>query len=212
VNLTDSQTSLLELIVMFLSRDGKDADILTKQEVHLLERDTLGLGNEQISEHERDKGAGAEEVENAECYGLDHVRERVDDHELGEPLHADGEHHTKGTDTVGQDFRGNNPGDTVPGETVEDGVDINHGDGGVGAGVLGWDLMEGAAEFGVNSKVEHGYSSADRAEKQGGTSAKFVDDEDHEDHCCGHFDESVDTSGEELDRGTGEANGLEYGG
>lgn len=212
VNLTNSKTSLLELVVMLLGSDGKYTDVLAKQEVHLFKRDTLGLRNKQPSERERDKGAGTEEVKDAKCNSLDHVRKRINNHELSEPLHADRKHHTQGTNTVGKDFRGNDPGNTVPGETVEDGIDINHGDSGVGPGVLGWDAVEGAAKFRVDGEVEHGYSSADGTDKQGGTSAEFVDDEDHEDDCCGHFDESVDTSGEELDRGTGEANGLEDGG
>lgn len=72
--------------------------------------------------------------------------------------------------------------------------------------------MEGTAELGVDAKVEHGYSSADGTDKQGWASAEFVDNEDHEDHCRGHFDQSIDASGEELDRSTGEANGLEDGG
>lgn len=212
MNLANSQTSLLELIIMLVSGDSKDADVLAEQEVHFLEGNTLGLGDEQIRKSERDKSAGSEEVKDTKSDGLDHVRQRVDDHELGEPLHADRKHHTEGTDAVGQDFRGNDPGNTVPGETVKDGVNINHGNGGVGARVLGWDLVEGAAELGVYAKVEHGYGSADSTNKQGWASAEFVHDEYHEDHCRGHFDQSIDTSGEELDRGTGETDGLEDGG
>jgi hypothetical protein len=69
-----------------------------KENVHLLKREALGLGDEVPGKDKADDERGTEKEEGTVFDVGHHVWGRIDDHELAEPLSAGGEHKADGAD------------------------------------------------------------------------------------------------------------------
>ena len=72
------------------------------------------------------------------------MRQAVDNNELCEPLDADTKGHAERAHARGEDLGGIEPRDTVPTDTIEEGVDVHHGDGAAGPRVHGRDAVKRA--------------------------------------------------------------------
>lgn len=167
--------------INFHRRPRQHRRIPPKQNIHVLQRNPFGLRHTEIRKHEPDDRAPAEKEKGPVLDVRDHVRDGVDDRELSEPLHAHHDHVAQGADTRGQDLRRVDPRDAVPGEAVEDGEDVDHGQGCAGAAVERHRVIEGPGYACVRAQVEHGNSGADCAEEEGGAAAGAVHEEEHVD-------------------------------
>lgn len=78
--------------------------LLTEQNIHLLQQQALGFGQEQVDEDDAHNERSPEQEKGPVGDVGNHVWGRVDDDELGEPLGTRGEDQTDGADGDGEDF------------------------------------------------------------------------------------------------------------
>lgn len=99
---------------------------LAVEEVNLLERETLGLGDAEVREDQASGASGTPDEEHLDTEtsrldtrgtvgGLvDEVRGGVSDTKVPEPVGGDGEGHGLGSDGEGEEFTGEHPDDGTP--------------------------------------------------------------------------------------------------
>jgi hypothetical protein len=111
--------------------------------VNLLKRQTLGLGNEEVSV---DASAGAESTPDKEDLGTevaltlglaDHVRSDGGDDCVPEPVGCGGETDTTGTDGKREDLTDQNPSTGTPGRGEEGDGETDEGDLSLSGGLVG---------------------------------------------------------------------------
>ena len=115
--------------------------------VDLLERETLGLGDEEVGEEQAADTGGTPDEENLgteiALTGVNHVGSDVTDNEVPEPVGGGGESDTLGTDREREDLADNDPSSGTPGGGETEDVDADEhdedGGGGGGAGESGAD-------------------------------------------------------------------------
>ena len=83
--------SLLNDNAISLSPHGDSKTLLTEKNVHFLQRQALSLRQKEVDEHAADHKRSTEEQKGPVGDAGQHVRGRVDDDELREPLGACGE-------------------------------------------------------------------------------------------------------------------------
>ena len=119
-----------DLLAVANRRDGRRVLV---EEVDLLERETLGLGNAEVGEDEAAQARRAPNEEHLDTEagvartGVDEVGSGVTDTEVPEPVGRDGERHGLGTDVKGEDLAGDDPRDGSPGGGEGGNVDANKG-------------------------------------------------------------------------------------
>lgn len=95
----------------------------TEQSIHLLERDTLGLGDEEPHEDEHGEAERAEDEVGSVPALADadqHAGDGLSDDEVEEPLGGGADSDVHGAETCSGDLRDENPADGAPAE-LEDG-------------------------------------------------------------------------------------------
>jgi len=137
--------------------------------VHLLERHSLGLWDEEPGEREHGQAERTEdEVSSVSSTSNSshHVRNGDGNHEVEEPLGGCSDSDVHGTKTGGGDLRDENPADWSPAELEEDGEDEDHGECNVSEW---WDRLTSNrwVESYVESDDEHCYTLADGGEEKG---------------------------------------------
>lgn len=117
--------------------------------VDLLERETLGLGDEEVGV---DEGAGAETAPDEEdgrlevaAFLADHVGSDDSDDGVPEPVGGGGETDTAGADGQGEDLADQDPGTRTPGGGEEEDEDGDEGD----LGVDGVDVVGNGVAVGI---------------------------------------------------------------
>lgn len=178
-----------------------------EQDVHVLKLHTLGLRQEEVGECHAANHSSSKEEEHAVLDVRDHVRCRVSDDELAEPLRASREYQADLTNGCGESFGAEDPRDAVPRNGVEDGEDVDHDDGEVCSRVARRLFVERVRELGVDAEIVHGEDCAGGADQHGRTTSETVDDQEHEDSCAAGFDDTEDTRGEKTSVGSLEADG-----
>ena len=122
--------------------DGRDRRRVLVEKVDLLERETLGLGNAEVREHEAARAGGAPDEEHLDTEvrvpraGVDEVRRRVTDGEVPKPVRRNGERHRLRTDVEGEDFASDDPRDGAPGGGECGDVDTDKGNEGLLTGLV----------------------------------------------------------------------------
>lgn len=182
-----------------------------EHDIHILERQTLGLRHEDPSNSDTDNNRATKEQESAVSDVSHHIRGGVHDDELAEPLRASGEHQAHRADTGWEDLGAENPWDAVPGHGVEDGKDVDHDDGDISTTILGCAALKGARDLGVSTEVEHSDESADGTDDQGLTATKTINTKDHKEEGSKGLDKTKDTGSEETNGSSAESNRVEDG-
>ena len=111
------------------------------------------------------------------------MRQRVDDHELGEPLDADAKRHASSTHTSRQRLRAEQPWYAVPAEAIEKRVDVDHRNRSSSSGVHGWRSVERARDLRIASEIEHSKPGTTSANEQQSTAPYTVDKYERVEHC-----------------------------
>lgn len=178
----------------------------TEDDVHLLERLALGLGDQQR------KGAHTEDIDGREHdeqlpaeLGDQRGRDLGDD-EIEQPLGGGGEGETVVTSAVGEDVRDVDPGQWTPAEGVSDAVHVDDTGHGLGCGrdvVVGADGGRVGLLQGADDEEEDAHPHGGPEERPLAT--EELDTEEDEDGSGDDFDDTVDTRGEEGWSGAGVA-------
>ena len=133
---------------------------LLEHAVDLLERETLGLWDEEVRIDEGTRAEGAPEEEDGRTevglVGTDKVRSDDGDDRVPEPVRGRRERNTSGSDGEREDLANENPSTRAPGRSKEEDEDGNEGDLGIdGANVLG-----NRDTGGVGSELQDGGEAA----------------------------------------------------
>jgi len=128
-----------EFLAVLLAGDGSRVVV---QDIDLLERKTLGLGDAEVGEDETSQAGRSPDEEHLDAKGgisgtgVDEVRGGVTDTEIPEPVGGGGEGHGLGADVEGEDLGGDDPCDGAPGGGEEGDVDTDEGDESLLAGLV----------------------------------------------------------------------------
>jgi hypothetical protein len=113
-------------------RDGLDGGGILVEDIDLLQRETLSLGDAEVGEDETANTSRTPDEEHLGTkvseLGVDDVGSRVTDNEVPEPVGRNREGHGLGTDGEREDFGGDYPSDGSPGSSKEGDVDADEGD------------------------------------------------------------------------------------
>ena len=186
---------------------GSDDGRLSVEEVDLLERETLGLGDEEVGEDDASGAGGSPEEEDLDSEvgrlgsvdsgggRVDEVRGGVSDTEVPEPVGRGRHGHGLGSDGEGEDLSGDDPGDWSPGGGESGDVDADEGDEhSLGGQVDGSSLLGGSDGDSDDGDEELAGAHDDGSPDEELPSAGSVDEEDTGD---GHDD--VDDVGDDGD-------------
>lgn len=202
---------------------------LLHHEIDLLERQTLGLGHQEVGV---DKGAGAEsepDVEHGRDESADHVRRNNGNDAVPEPVGGGGQSNTAGPDGQREDLTNDDPGTGTPGggkgededgnegNLGVDGVDVV-GSGATGDGRVRVSVVEANGDTdGSNNKLadQHGKSTPEQERtaaplldtpegERRGQGVDDVEDDGHEElvgHGTGRLEEGRAVVEDEVDTG-----------
>ena len=174
-----------------------------EQLVHALQRKALGLGAEEVDEHDHGRAEGAEDevgsVAGGAADGQQHHRRGARDDEVEEPLRGSCQGHVEAAEPGRGDLRHVDPADGAPAELEADGEDVHH----YQRDVAGW--RDGAVgsrriEADVETEVEHGKGHREAGAHEGLPSADCVRQEQEEGSAAGDLADAVHASGEERVR------------
>ncbi|RDW71647.1 hypothetical protein BP5796_07681 [Coleophoma crateriformis] len=147
--------------------------LLPKEQLHIFQNHPFGLGHKQEGKDKGENRACAEEEEHAALNPRHHIRQGIHDDKLGEPLHAPRAHHAEAAHVGGKNLGAEDPRDAGPRKGVADSVEIEGGDGGIGA--------------------------PNAPNQEWDATAEAVDDENHEDESDDKLDDAIEARGEELE-------------
>lgn len=176
----------------------------TEELVHLLEGDTLGLGNEEPDKDEHGEGERAKD-EVGTVTGLSdggkHAGHGLGNDKVEKPLSGSTEGNVHGTETCSWDLRDKNPADGAPAELEECGKEedadkcniAERRDG------LTLDRWVGAD---VDTDEEHAETLCDRGPEKRFASSKGIGSQEKENSAGNDLDDTVDTSSEETSGST----------
>lgn len=160
-----------------------------------------------------DHHTGEEHV-NSETHLGEHLRGEPRDQEREQPVGSRDDGLSGGPDESGHDLRTVNPGGTVETGRVEDGPDVEEGD---GRGTSGrewgsWGIVLRLGDGDVSSDVVHGERSTGGTDHEDGLSSESIDEVEQPDDGTQKLDETKDTGRQQGSVGSGDTDGLEYGG
>lgn len=183
----------------------------TEQVIHLLERNTLCLRDEEPNEEEHGEAERAIDEEStiaALADGNQHVGRSTGYDEVEKPLRRGRKGDVHGSQPRGRDLRDVDPAAGSPAELEEGGEQEDAHERKVACGGNGL-AGDGRGDANVEADVEHGRALGDRGPEEGAAAAKRVGGEDEEGGAGDHFDDAVDARGEEAGFGAVEAEVLE---
>lgn len=184
-----------------------------EQAVHALERDGLGLGDEEENEDGGEDHEGGEEHVDAEAHRVEHLLGEAGDDEVPEPVVGGGEGLAEGAGVLVEHLRVDDPGGAVPRGGVEGGPEVEEEDGGDAArveAVLGVVLRVG--DLDVAADEVHAEAAADGAAHEQDAAAHVVDEPEDPDEGEDRLDDAEDARGEEGRVGACDADAAEDGG
>jgi hypothetical protein len=196
---------------------GRTGSGLLEHAVDLLERETLGLGHEEVGEgpadaaktapHEEDVGAevgvalaGADEVGGDCCDDLGQIslcesgRQRGFAYAVPEPIGGGGETDTTGTDGEREDLADDDPGSGAPGGSEEEDVQADEGNHGADSGVVVLGFLSGGNTDDTDDELHDDHTSG--AIKKDGAATESLNDVEGNGSGA-HVDERGDQADEE---------------
>jgi len=196
---------------------------LSVEEIDLLERKSLGLGDAEVGEQEASNTSRSPNEEDLDTkvggFGsvdtvrrrVNEVRSSVSDTEVPEPVRGSGHRHSLGSDSQGEDLSGNDPSDGSPSGSKGGNVNANEGDedplssqvdGSVG------DVSSGSSSDTDNSNDELADGHNNGSGQKHVSSTGSIDHED-----TGDSTDDIDNVGDDgNDEGVGDTRSLEEGG
>lgn len=183
----------------------------TEQVIHLLERNTLGLRNEEPNEEEHGEAERAVDQESAIAalaHSSQHIGRSTGHDKVEKPLRGRRKGDVHGPQPRGRDLGDVDPAAWSPSELEEGGEQEDAHERKVAGGRHGL-ADHGRGDAHVDAHVEHGCALGDRGPEQGAAAAEGVGGEEEEGGAGDHFDDAVDAGGEEAGFGGVEAKVLE---
>ena len=183
-----------------------------EQGVHLLEGNALGLGDEEEGPDAHEGDDAPEDEVSAVAKAGDHVRGGAGDEEGPEPGVGGGNGDAEHADVEGEDLGRVGPGDALPSGADDEGIDVDGGHGEVAPSVpLGVTGGGGGGRVG-SQDVAADVPERDRA-KEGApdetlATTNALNDEEGEGEHAERLKDAVQSRGEELVAGAGDAEGL----
>ena len=225
----DNETRLVDLAsidalapegVLLSSELGEDdlvrlacGEFAGEEAVHGLERDALGLGQEEPDEDDRAQHQAREEEVDAVAHGIEHLGSEAGNDEVPEPVVRSGESLCESTDVLVEHLGVVDPWGTIPRWRVEDGPQVEecHGaDTTVAEGLR--DVLRGVSYSDVAADVPHAERATDSSVHEQVAASELVNKDEEPEKCDDGLDDAENASCEKRGGGTDDTDRLEDGG
>ncbi|KAI3489756.1 hypothetical protein L1887_46127 [Cichorium endivia] len=182
------------------------------QVVHLLDGNALGLGHEEVDVHRADHHHGREEQVDTVAHLGEHVRRRLRDDKVVQPVARRVEDLRNRSGSVVERFGTVNPGDWVVSKRIEARPNVEEDQRRGSSGVERRLLVLGRLGDGdVAGDVVHGDRTTRRRNHEQAASAHRLNKDEDEERRTGRLDDTKDSRRQESRRCARDANRLEYG-
>lgn len=191
---------------------GTPHGLSLEERVHVLQRDTLGLRDEEEYEGDRQEHQTGEEEVHAVVHLGEHLRREARDEEVPEPVGPGGARLGQRPDVGIEHLRVDDPGCAVPGWRVERRPQVEEEDGCDTAPVEVVALVVGRVhDFDVCTHNPHADGSAGGTDQQQQPAADVVDKVQQPDDCHYSLDHAEDARGQKAGAVAFQPDALEHG-